>query len=258
MADTGITTERHDRLAIVWLDNHAKLNALNAAMLDSFAREFDTLAADPNIAALIVSGRGHRAFCAGADIAAWGDLAPFDFAHHWIARGHRLFDRIAATPKLTIAAINGDALGGGLELLAACDLRVAVRRATFALPEAAIGVIPGWGGTQRLARQIPPAVLKEMALSGARVDAERAYQIGFLNALVDADPVSCACDMALRSTALAPRAVEIAKYMINAACNENRAAMIDALAGGLAASTADKAEGVAAFTAKRPPKFTGC
>ena len=203
------------------------------------------------------TGRGERAFGAGADINAGGDLDACEFARGWVLGGHRVFDRIARSAKPVIAAVNGHALGGGLELAAASDLRISVRSATFGLPEAAIGVVPGWSGTQRLARQLPVALVKEMALLGRRLSAERAHEVGFVNEIVECDARARAIEVAGALSGLAPRSVEIAKYMINAGQDEGREAMIDALASGFAASTRDRAEGVAGFRAKRKPEFRG-
>jgi enoyl-CoA hydratase len=249
--------ERVGAVAVLTIDNEAKWNALSPPILEALERHLDALDRDGGIAAIVLTGRGERAFCAGADINAWGDLDPHEFARGWILGGHRAFDRIARSPKPVIAAVNGHALGGGLELAAASDLRISVRSATFGLPEASIGVVPGWSGTQRLARQMPIALVKEMALLARRLSAERAFQVGFVNEIVEADARGRAIEVAGALSGLAPRSVEIAKYMINAGQDEGRAAMIDALASGFAASTRDKAEGVASFRAKRKPEFRG-
>jgi enoyl-CoA hydratase/carnithine racemase len=155
-----------------------------------------------------------------------------------------------------IAAINGAASGGGLELAALCDVRVAAPEAVFGLPEAGIGVTPGWSGAQRLGRLLPQALLREMALTGGRLDAERLREVGFINEIAS-DPLARALEIAERAAALGPRAVETTRLVLNAAIDEGREAAIDALAGGLAASTADKAEGVASFREKRKPDFRG-
>ena len=131
------------------LDNPAKLNALTVPMLEALDAHCATLERSPEVRAVIVTGTGEKAFCTGADIAAWGPMAPFDFARHWVREGHRIFDRLARLGKPTIAALNGHAFGGGLELAACCDIRVIAPRATLALPEAGIGIVPGWSGTQR-------------------------------------------------------------------------------------------------------------
>ena len=205
---------------------------------------------------VIVRSEGDRAFCAGADITAWAELSPFDFARHWVREGHRIFDRLARLSKPTIAVIHAPAFGGGLELAAACDIRVMAPSATLALPEAQVGIVPGWSGTQRFARLIPEPVLKEMALFGRRIDAARAHGLGFVAEVAD-DPLALAQSIAAGLAKSSPRAVEVAKYQIHAAVDEDRSAMIEALGGGMIGASADKAEGVAAFVEKRKPAFPG-
>ena len=152
--------------------------------------------------------------------------------------------------------IHAHAFGGGLELAASCDIRVMAPCATLALPEAQLGIVPGWSGTQRLARLLPEPVLKDMALFGRRIDAMRAHGLGFVAEIVE-DPLSVAVAIADGVAKSSPRAVEVAKYLIHAAVGEDRSAMIEALGGGMIAASADKAEGVAAFAAKRKPEFPG-
>ena len=246
----------HGPLAELRLDNPAKMNAFTPAMLDQLASHLDQIDQNPALRAVIITAVGDRAFCTGADINGWGDLTPAQFARHWIRDGHRIFDRLARLPLPTIAVIQGHAFGGGLELAAACDLRVMAPDACLALPEAGVGIVPGWSGTQRLLRLLPEAVVKEMALFGQRITAGRALAMGFV-AAVDADPHAAALALLDRAITLSPRAVEIAKSMIHAAVAEDRGAMIEALGGAAIAATEDRAEGVAAFRAKRKPVFTG-
>ncbi len=248
--------EIDDAVAVLRIDNPSKLNALTIPMLKALEDHCDVIERDPAIRAVILTAEGNRAFCAGADINAWSDLTAGEFARHWIRDGHRIFDRLARLSKPTIAAIAGHAFGGGLELASSCDIRVMAPEATLALPEAAVGVVPGWSGTQRLARLMPEPVLKEMAIFGRRISAERALAIGFV-AEVAEDVNACAHDMAARVKPVSPRSVEITKFMIHGAVGEDRAAMIEALGGGSIAASEDKAEGVAAFRAKRKPSFSG-
>ncbi|MDG3041144.1 enoyl-CoA hydratase/isomerase family protein [Roseicyclus marinus] len=245
-----------DAVAHVVLDNPAKLNAFTPEMLAELEAHCATLERNPEIRAVILRSEGDRAFCAGADIKAWAGLSPFDFARAWVREGHRIFDRLARLSKPTIAVIHAPAFGGGLELAACCDIRVMAPTATLALPEAQVGIVPGWSGTQRLARLIPEPVLKEMALFGRRLDAARAQGLGFVAEVSD-DPLAAAQSIAASLATSSPRAVEVAKYQIHAAVGEDSAAMIEALGGGMIAASADKAEGVAAFAAKRKPEFPG-
>jgi enoyl-CoA hydratase/carnithine racemase len=225
-------------------------------MLDQILAHCDTVESNGDVVAVLVTATGPKAFCTGADINAWADLSPADFARHWVRAGHRVFDRLARLSKPTIAVLEGPAYGGGLELAAACDIRVMGRTAKIALPETSVGIVPGWSGSQRLARLLPEAVLKEMALFGRVVMADRCATLGFAAEVSD-DPCATALDIADHLRATSPRATEVAKYMIHAAVGEDRSAMIEALGSGMTAASADKAEGVAAFRAKRKPVFGG-
>lgn len=243
-------------IAELRLDNPTKLNALTIPMLEALEAHCAALERNVEVRAVILTAEGDRAFCAGADIAAWGALAPADFARAWVREGHRIFDRLARLSKPTVAALSGHAFGGGLELAACCDARIMAPGATLSLPEAQVGIVPGWSGTQRLTRLLPEPVVKEMALFGARLTADRAHALGFV-AEVAEDARAAARALAERTLAASPRAIEVAKYQIHAAVGEDRSAMIEALGGGMTAASADKAEGVAAFQARRKPEFAG-
>jgi len=247
---------RDGAIAELRLDNPGRLNALTIPMLEALDAHCAELERDSAIRAVIVTAEGDRAFCAGADINAWSDLPPADFARHWVRDGHRIFDRLARLSRPTVAAISGHAFGGGLELASACDIRVIAPAATLALPEAGVGIVPGWSGTQRLARLLPEPVLKEMALFGLRLSADRALALGFVAGIAD-DTRDAARAIAEKALGSSPRAVEVAKYMIHGAVGEDSSAMIEALGSGMIAASADKAEGVAAFRAKRKPDFSG-
>ncbi|MDA7425556.1 enoyl-CoA hydratase/isomerase family protein [Thalassococcus lentus] len=251
-----ISLSHKGAIAVLTVTNEAKLNALTTAMLVSLDDHLTQIDRSANTRAVIVTGAGAKAFCCGADIAEWGALSPAEFARDWVRNGHRIFDRLARLSKPTIGALNGHAFGGGLELAAACDIRVMTPDATLALPEAKVGIVPGWSGTQRLMRLLPEAVAKEMALFGRRISAERAMSIGFA-ADVAQDVLGVAIQIASDLADVSPRSNEITKAMIHGAVGEDRSAAIEALGAAAAGASADRNEGVDAFLTKRSPKFTG-
>lgn len=243
-------------IAEISLDNPRKLNSLTVDMLTQIGGHCETIEAMPALRVVLLTAAGTRAFCTGADITAWGDLAPADFARHWVRNGHRVFDRLARLAIPTIAVLHGHAFGGGLELAAACDIRVMAPNATLGLPETGVGIVPGWSGTQRIARLLPEPVLKEMALFGRRLPANRALALGFAAEVAD-DPFEAALAIADGFAGTSARATEVVKYLLHAGVGEDAASMIEALGAGMIAASADKAEGVAAFRAKRKPEFPG-
>ena len=245
----------HGDLIELRLDNPAKLNALTIPMLEALSAHLETIERE-GARGVLLTAEGTRAFCTGADINAWGGLSPAEFARHWVRGGHRIFDRLARLACPSIAVLQGHAFGGGLELASACDIRVMAPGATLALPETGVGIVPGWSGTQRLARLLPEPVVKEMALFGRRLTAERALSLGFVAEVSDT-PLEAAMTIAARLSETSPRATEVAKYMIHAGRGEDTPALIEALASGMTAASADKAEGVEAFRAKRKPDFKG-
>lgn len=247
---------RHGPIAEIRLDNPAKLNAFTSEMLSALEQHCAEVENDPAINAVVIGAEDSKAFCAGADILAWSELEPFEFARHWVREGHRIFDRVARLAKPTVAAIGAHAFGGGLEFAATADIRVMAPQATLALPEASVGIVPGWSGTQRLIRLLGEPIVKEMALFGRRISAERALAAGFAAEISD-DPRAKAFELAEGLAGKSPRAVEVAKYMIHAAVGEDTNAMIEALGAGMISPTADRTEGVAAFREKRKPEFPG-
>ena len=243
-------------IAVLTVSNEAKLNALTTAMLDALDGHLTQIDRSNNTRAVIVTGAGEKAFCCGADIDEWGTLSPTEFSRLWVRNGHRIFDRLARLSKLTIGALNGHAFGGGLELAATCDIRVMTADATLGLPEAKVGIVPGWSGTQRVMRLLPEPVAKEMALFGRRISADRAFGVGFV-AEVAEDALGAAKQIATGLADVSPRANEITKAMIHGAVGEDRGAAIEALGSAAAGASADRSEGVNAFQNKRSPKFTG-
>lgn len=258
VAEGQVLLTRHGALARVTLDRPARLHALTPGMLDALERTARALDADPAIRAVVLTGSGDKAFCVGADIQAWAALQPLDMWRHWVRRGHQVFDQWARLRQPVIAALNGHAFGGGLELAITSDLRIAADTAQFALPEASIATCPGWSGSQRLVRLIGAAQAKYLALGGQRLSAARALACGLVHEVVppgelDGRAVALAQAMADQ----APVALQLTKQLINAAAGEDAPATLEALAGALAASTADAAEGLASFREKRAPRYLG-
>ena len=251
-----ITCTYDGTAAVLTVANEPKLNALTMGMLHQLEDHLVAIERNNDVRAVILTGAGPKAFCCGADIAEWGPLSPADFARFWVRDGHRVFDRVARLSKPVIGALNGHAFGGGLEFAACCDIRILTQRTTLALPEGKVGIVPGWSGTQRLMRLLPEAVVKEMALFGRRITADRALALGFAAEVSD-DPLMTAKGFADALTDMSPRAAELSKSMIHAAVGEDRAAAIEALASAAAAASDDRDEGVSAFLEKRSPKFTG-
>ena len=261
MAETqegGVLLDVDGEVATVTLNRPAKLNALTLEMLNRMADVAAILDADRLVRCVIVTGAGDRAFCVGADINAWSALESLDMWRSWVKRGHQVFDQWARLRQPVIAAINGAALGGGLELAAVADLRVALPTAQFGLPEVSIATCPGWSGTQRLAGLLGVSRLKYLALTARRMGAGEAQRIGFVHELAgDDDVLASARRMAADICRLAPVSVQLTKQSIDAGNGDGLAFALEGLAGALVATTQDAREGLASFRAKRPPIYQG-
>ena len=255
-AEVLLRITREGPIAHLVLDRPGKLNALTLAMIARLDALCGELEADEGVRALVLRSTSNRAFCAGADVHEWSALGAEGMWRRWIAEGHRVFARLAALPMPTIAAIDGMAFGGGLELALCCDLRVAANTARFALPEVKIGIVPGWGGPARLAALIGTSRTKQMALTGTPIDAATALQWGLANEVVDAEVLIARASALAADIAAGPRAaVQVTKQLVDAAAHGASPAILDALAAGFICGTDDLAEGVAAFRDKRPPRF---
>jgi enoyl-CoA hydratase/carnithine racemase len=258
VAESLIELARDGSVATVRLNRPAKLNSLTPAMLDQLelaARELD---ADTEVRVVILLGGGEKAFCVGADINEWAALQPLDMWRRWVRRGHQVFDQWARLRQPVITAINGHAFGGGLELAITGDIRIAVENAQFALPEASIATCPGWSGTQRLVQLIGASRAKYLALSGARQSAADALAAGLVHEVVPASELRTRANaLAREMSTKAPVSLQLTKQLINAASGEDTAATLEAMAGALAASTQDAAEGIKSFQEKRAPSYLG-
>jgi enoyl-CoA hydratase len=176
---------RDDGVAVVTIDRQDALNALNHETLEELRDRLRELALDTDARVLVLTGAGDRAFAAGADIREMTEMTVLE-GHAWGSLGHECCRLLESMPKPTVAAVNGFALGGGCELALACDLRYASEQATFGQPEINLAVIPGWGGTQRLARAIGPALAKDLILTGRTLDAAEALRLGLVSAVYPA------------------------------------------------------------------------
>jgi enoyl-CoA hydratase len=258
MPEPLVTLAIHGAIATITLDRPDKLNALTQDMIDALEEYAARIEADSGIRCAILTAAGDKAFCVGADINAWSALTPLDMWRRWTRRGHQVFDRLARLRVPLIAAINGHALGGGLELAATADIRVTDRRASFGLPEAGIGTVPGWSGTQRLTALIGAGQVKYMALTGRRLTAEDALRVGLVQQVVDAGTaLNAARAVAADITRLSPVSVQLVKQLIDGASGEGLAAAFEGIAGALAGTTQDAAEGLASFREKRAAHYAG-
>ena len=246
-----------ERVAIVTLDRPDRLNALDGDALLELGVALELAEADVGVRALIVTGAG-RAFVAGADVGAFTAIDDPFTGREFALSGQDVFNSLAALPIPTIAAVNGFALGGGLELALACDLRVAAHGARLGLPEVGLGLIPGFGGTQRLPRLIGQGRALDLIYTARHVDAEEALALGLVNRVVD-DALAGAQQLAAQILKNAPVALGLAKEAVTRGLGETlpQGLEIEADLFGLSTTTEDFREGTAAFLEKRAADFKG-
>ena len=255
MAEVKVSIDGH--VALITVSRPEKLNAFDIDMLKALANACDEVEAKASVRVAILTGEG-KAFSAGGDIKAWGGMEANEFGHAWVRFGHRVFERLATLRMPLIAALNGHALGGGLELAAAADIRIAERQIKIGLPETSLGMVPGWSGTQRLVKRFGAQVVRRMVVGGEMFSAEEAERLGLVDAVVEAGSALVAARAyADRVATRGPAALEISKLMIAVANGEDNGAAVEALGSILVAKTGDLKEGVAAFTEKRPAQFKG-
>ena len=251
---TTLLLTRTGAIATITLNRPEVLHALNATMFDELEHAFTALAADPTLRVILLTGSGDRAFAAGADIRA---LAQTDAVtgEQTSLRGQQVFALIESCGKPVIAAINGVALGGGCELALACTLRIASDKARLGLPELKLGLIPGYGGTQRLTRLVGPGNALRAILTAEFLPAAEALRIGLVNEVTTPENLMPrANELAAIIASMAPLAVTAALSAVAAAPS---AYSHEAALFGKLCATADKAEGIEAFLTKRPATFTG-
>lgn len=259
MPESPLLVRDEGAVRVVVVHRPDKLNALDAATLDALHAAFDAAASDPAVRVVVLTGSGPKAFVAGADIAEMADLTP-EQARDFSLRGQRMMRRVERMPKPVIAMLNGFALGGGLELAMCCHLRIAADGAKVGQPEINLGLIPGFGGTQRLLRLAGRAATLELCLAGAPIDATRAHQLGIVNRVVPAASLEDeTMRLATQLAAAAPLAVRgiLDCVAIGAECGIEEGLEYESAQFGLVFSTDDMREGTRAFLEKRKPAFTG-
>jgi enoyl-CoA hydratase/carnithine racemase len=255
-ADIGRVQLESDReVSTIVLDRPHKHNALTPEMLEQLEQILIALDSDRDVRVVLLAAVGERSFCAGADIKRFKALQPLDMWAHWTRLGHRVFDRLAGLRQPTVAAVTGNAYGGGFELALACDLRIVAEDATLGLTEVNIGALPGWGGNGRLRDLIGTGRAKELIFTGEPLTAERALAWGVANQLGPRSKVIDAAQaLADKIAGRAPIAVQMAKQAIDSG-DAFRA--MEQVSSAATAFTEDAAEGFASFTEKREPHYRG-
>lgn len=255
----AILVEKESGVAWITLNRPHRMNALNLEMIAELSSALDEAEEDDAVRCIVFRGSGDRAFSAGADLTMFAGLTPIS-ACHASERGQRLMDKIEASSKPCVAAIHGFCLGGGLELALACDFRVADESAELGNPEIKRGVIPGWGGTQRLARVVGLAKAKELIMLGDRITAKESLRIGLVHRVVPPGKLQEeAGALAQRLAEGPPIALKQAKHVMNLSTQLGlkTGLKMEAQALGIIASAEDTVEGISAFFEKRKPEFKG-
>jgi len=251
-----VLLERRDAVALLTMNRPEVLNALNRETLARLLERCEELRGDEGVRAVVVTGQG-RAFVAGADIAEMRGLRPAEAAA-FSRLGHRAMDALESLPVPVIAAVNGFALGGGCELACACDWIYASAKARFGQPEVNLGLIPGFGGTSRLARRVGPGAVRELVLSGEAVKADEALAMGLVNRVFEPDALlPAALGAAAVVARKGPRAVALAKRVLleGGDADVRVAHALEQAAFGTVFGSEESAEGMDAFLEKRDPKF---
>lgn len=259
MSESPLLIDTQDGIRTITVNRPDKLNALNSATLDALHQAFDEAADDAEVRVVVLTGAGEKAFVAGADISEMNGLTPVQ-GRDFSLRGQRMMRRVEKMPKPVIAAVNGFALGGGLELAMCCHLRIAGDNAKVGQPEINLGLIPGFGGSQRLLRLAGRAATLELCLTGAPIGAERARELGIVNRVVpaaelQAETLKLASQLA-NAAPLALRAM-LDSVNIGGECGIEEGLEYESAQFGLVFSTDDMREGTTAFLEKRKPAFKG-
>ncbi len=253
-----VLQENIGRVALLTINRPDKLNALNAEARAALIERLDQARGDDGVRVVVITGAGDKAFVAGADIREFGQRTPME--QYQVMNAGTVFEAVAGLPKPVIAMINGYCLGGGCELALACDIRIASTKARLGQPEVNLGLLPGGGGTQRLPRLVGAGVAAKLLFSGEIIKADEAFRIGMVDEVVDPDGLRTRV-MGLANVIAdkSPVALRLIKQAIQAAARTplDEGLRLEKTLFGLAFSSDDKAEGVAAFLEKREPDFKG-
>ncbi len=255
----AIEVRREDRVAVLTINRPEALNALSSALLEELRSELTAIAQDDSVGCLVITGAGEKAFIAGADIAEMATKTPLE-ARAYAELGQDCANQLETMRAPTIAAVNGYALGGGSEIALACDIRICSENAVFGQPEVDLGIMPGWGATQRLARTTSIGFAKELIFTGRRVKADEALARGIAQHVLPIEELMPkALEMAHAISAKSPVAIAYAKEATNRALAGDLATnyMVEADLFSILFSTEDAKEGLRAFTEKRAPEFKG-
>ena len=254
-----ISSSLNNGILLITIEREDKMNALNLELLSELDEVFNQVYDDPEVRGVIITGRGAKAFAAGADIAEFADFDEQQ-GREMSANGHRIFNRIENCTKPVIAAVNGFALGGGCELMMACHIRIASTNARFGQPEVTLGVVPGYGGTQRLTSLVGRGKALELLMTGEMIKADEAYRLGLVNHVVEQEELISRSEKMLQTIfKKGPLAIAGVIKCVNAYFNENINGYdfeIEEFASGF--STKDFKEGTTAFVEKREAEFSGC
>jgi enoyl-CoA hydratase len=253
-----LRVERVDHTVVLTIDRPAARNAIDEAVLTGLDAALTVVAGDVEVRAVVVTGAGDKAFAAGGDIATMRSMSAGE-AELFSTRGQRVFERLSQLQMPVIAAVNGVALGGGCELAMACDLVLASAAAKFGQPEVKLGVVPGFGGTQRLVRRVGWSNALDLCLTGRAIDAQEALRIGLVSRVVEGDVRAAAVALGAEIATLGPVAVRLCKRLVhdNADLPLTSALAAERTAFALCFATGDQKEGMTAFLEKRSPRFQG-
>jgi len=260
MTPSNLKVECRDQIAHITINRPEAMNALNPATAVELTRTIKSLETSPDAKVIIITGQGEKAFCAGGDVALMRTLGPTE-ARNVAMTVDELFRTIETSPRVVIAAVNGYALGGGCELAMACDLRLAAEKAQLGQPEINLGIIPGWGGTQRLPRLVGVSRAKKLMFTGERITAAQAMEIGLVDQIYPSEElIEAAHALAVTIASKPQAAIRMIKQSVHQGMqmDMDKAIQCEAELFGMCFATRDKQEGMDAFFEKRPPQWQDC